>query len=101
VKIKKNKYSKSTAFGLCFGVIGVLLMVLGILSCVNILTASLIGSISLLALGGVLIVIFSIALPRIIKKEKLYFNDKSNEIQKDLSDITKRVISLTGEKYEQ
>ena len=100
-KIQSRKHSISTALALCFGVIGLGFLTLGILSILNILTfLGLAVGITLTALGMILLISGSIFIPKIIKKEREKFNVNHERLNSELDELCKKAKALTGVKDE-
>ena len=101
-KAEKFKHSFSTILALCLGVLGLALMVLGGLSCLNLISLfGLIGGAIAVSLGGLFIILTSIFIPKLVKKENVKFYHIRKELENQINEICKRTSSLTGEKNEQ
>lgn len=100
-KLERNKYSKTTAFALFFGVIGLTLFVLSVLNAVKVLNwYGLVTLIILGSVGLVFLIITAIFTPMLFKKDKINFNLQKNNLSEELSIICKKASILTGGKYE-
>lgn len=100
-KIQKRKHSISTALALCFGVIGVSFLALGILTILNILYfLGLAVGITLTALGAILVIAGCILIPRIVKKEREKFDVNQEKLNKELQELCDKAKALTGVKDE-
>lgn len=96
-KLQKNKHQKSLVFGLCFGVIGLVLAVFGLLFCLNIILNNCYAlAISMIFIGLNFIVICGLFVPKIVKKEKIYFKQNNKSLQMEINDIWEKALSLTG-----
>lgn len=95
-KIEKEKHSKTLGFGLCFGTLGFLFLLFGILICLKILNVGLAFGISFCSLAFVLFVSGSIFLPKLFKKEKIIFAKLQTKINQDLQNICQRINNLKG-----
>ncbi|MBQ8749292.1 MAG: hypothetical protein IJW32_06025 [Clostridia bacterium] len=99
-KLEKEKHSKTTILGLCFGVFSLSLIVLGVLTLLKVLTLDLFAGIALLVLGTLIAISQAVILPRLVKNENAKFRDKLKEKEVELHLISEKIISLTGEHYE-
>ncbi|MBP3619892.1 MAG: hypothetical protein J6J24_04450 [Clostridia bacterium] len=94
---ERLKHSKTTALALVFGPIGLALITLGLLFFLNVLPVlGLAGGIVMSIVGLTLIVIGSIFLPKLSKKEKQIFQDKQTNLNRELIKICNKVQSLVG-----
>ena len=99
VKLERNQRSKTTAFGLCFGVFGVALFVMGILSCCGVVSMfGVIPSLVMSVLGIAVLIVGGIFVPKILKKEKSIFEINNKKINQEINVIKNKVLSLNGGK---
>ena len=96
-KLEKNRNSKATAFGLGVGVFGFLLLIFGLMCCFQcFLLLNLTISIICSCVGLILVIIFTIFLPKISKKEKSDFITNKQKIETEINEICKKALSLIG-----
>ena len=95
-KLERNKYSKTTSFGLCFGIIGALLILLGTLCCINVFNfMPMAGGITCISMG-VILIIGLVFLPKIIKREKTDYSLNIKEINEQVEEICNKAKLLVG-----
>ncbi|MBQ9790013.1 MAG: hypothetical protein IJW24_00250 [Clostridia bacterium] len=101
-KLEKHKHSKSTSFGLVAGLFSMALIVLSMIWFVHfqtlkdILIAGLMAAVSI-----TFIVLETIILPKLIKRENNEFVKKHKTIIKEISEICFYAQSLLGGEHEQ
>ena len=100
-KIEKNKNPLTVALGLCFGVFGALLLILGALFAFAILQVlGMIGGILLAVVGCILLIIGGIWTPKIYRKEKIQYEKTHAILEQEIEEITKEAMSLVRGKDE-
>lgn len=100
-KVELNKHSKSLSVGLSIGVISLAIIILGIFGILNITNnTGLIFEIILISIGAIAVIILTILLPVLVKKEKILFKQKRKELEEQLTQIYKKAVMLSGDKYE-
>lgn len=96
-KLEKNKHSIATAFGLGFGVGGLVLISLALIFYYNLLgSLKLWLSITFGVVGFIFVVLFAVVLPWVIKKEKEKFSVNFQKQTEALSDICEKAKVLVG-----
>jgi len=98
-KLEIHKHSRSSAFGLFFGIIGLFLMIFGSILCFDfLLPKELILGIVLLSVGFIFGVITAICLPKIIKFENKHYEEIYAKLEDELTSICKKAEYLYGGK---
>lgn len=101
-RLEKRKHAKATSFGLCFGVIALALMVVGVVLGLNYTNLPmLIGGIALVAVGLILVIIGVIWLRKVYKNETLVYEQKREILEYQINEICTKVKTLSGGEYEQ
>lgn len=96
-RLERNKHSKTIALSLSFGVLSIMLLIFGSLFCCNIFAnISLVTGIILVVIGAIICIVLSIFLPKLFKKEKLFFEQKHNEFTLQLEKIFEKTNFLVG-----
>lgn len=98
-KCEKDKYAVSLAFSLSTGVIGLAFVLVGIFAFLGYLLPmrNIVGVISM-TLGVVLLTIFAILLPILIKKDRIKYDTNIAKLNKEVDEICDRIITLKGGK---
>ena len=99
-KLERHKHSKTTGFCLFFGVIGLAMIIYGLYLILKFNIAQIPISISQLSVGFVFCLATIIFAPKIYKKEKKTFHEKTIKLQEELKAIYEVVSTLTGGGYE-
>lgn len=96
-KIEHHKHSKTTAFCLFFGVIGLFMLIVGVFSLLNIIKdVNFIVSIVFSVIGSVFSLLTAICTPIIYKKELLNFQITHKNLSKELKQILDKASLLVG-----
>lgn len=95
-KKEHNKHALSTSLGLCLGVLGLAMIVLGILILTQILPYKLAAAVVLLGLGSASVVLTAIFIPKIVKKENRSFKAFYDKNMIKIAQINDTVKSLLG-----
>ena len=94
-KIENQKHAKSTSFGLCFGCLGLGLIIGAILMLIKFNTAlALILSVLQLVIGGSLLIFSGIALPSMVKEENENYKAKIEELDQNIADYCKKASAF-------
>ena len=95
-KCEKHKNSKSVSFGLCIGVGVLLLLALSINMFIKMNTTSqLVFAIIFASLSVILLILELVFLPKIYKKENLYFKTKTESLNQELINLFNHVKKLS------
>ena len=101
-KCERYKHSKTTSFGLCFGLITIAIIVLGVLISLSVKSIEgLICGIVIVVMGFLLIGFEFVMLRKIYQYENELYEQRSEELERQIVKISKRVTELTGGEYEQ
>lgn len=101
-KIEKHKHSKSCVLGLCLGLLCGALIALGLLFCFQVLPKfGLVGGIVLASFGFLLVLFELIYLPKLFKKESVFYENRSKILEQEINIICKNASALAGGEYEQ
>ena len=96
-KIEKYKNSKSTAFGLFFGIISLALIIFGTLFGFKIIVgASIASSIIMSCIGIIFLILTLIFVPILSKKERACFNSRHTQLENELQEIINKATFLSG-----
>lgn len=96
-KLEKNKNPKTTALGLFFGVVGLILLVFGSLFAFNIIiNIALTPSIIMMCIGSIFLVSTFIFIPKLNKKELDQFNLRHMQLNDELKEINNKAASIIG-----
>ena len=98
-KIEKDKYSRTLAFSLSTGVIGIAFVVFSILAFLGYLLPmrNIVGVVSM-TFGVVLLTLFTVFLPIFIKKDRLKCDTEIARLSREVDEISDRVSVLKGDK---
>lgn len=98
-KLERNKHPKTTSYGLIFGTFGLLFLLNGLLHIFNITPSiGLVGGIVMASFGLIFLISTAIVIPKLFKKENVYFETKSNQYKFEIVEICKKASSLSGGK---
>lgn len=96
-KLERHKHSFSTSYGLFFGVVGLMLAVLGVLFILNILPVfGLAGGIVFCVVGALMMISCAVFIPLIFKKEKVKYQNNRTILESELEKIYHKASILTG-----
>ncbi len=95
-KKEHNKHALSTTLGLCLGVLGLAMIILGVLILTRILTYELVSAIVLLFLGGASVVLNAVFIPKIVKRENSSFRAFYDKNMTEIAQINNAAKSLLG-----
>lgn len=101
-KLNKQKHARTTSFGLCFGVILLALLVLGVMLSFNV--NNILGKICGYVVVVIAIVLLAFELKiinRAYKNEQLVFKQKQDVLQAQITMILTKVKQLRGDSYGQ
>lgn len=100
-KLEKYKHSRLISLALCFGIIGLYALVIGLLMAFHVFphVGIIAGAISMF-IGFSLFLFGFITLPRVYKLEKEYYDKESKKLKIEIENITKKAKSLSGGNYE-
>ena len=101
-KLERNKTPKTTAFGLFFGVLGIIFSIFGALFAFNLLSGlSTFCSITISCVGIVFLILTLLITPKLYKKEIISFKNKFSELENNIQNICEKANSLfRGENHE-
>ncbi|MBE7074935.1 MAG: hypothetical protein E7376_03050 [Clostridiales bacterium] len=89
-KLEKNKHAKTTALGFSLGALAIVLCVIGSIYLFYVKDiSSIVLCCGIIALGFFLGINTIISCVKIFKKEKIYFENKSNELNTSIKNICK------------
>lgn len=96
-KTEKNKHSKSTSFGLCFGICCLAFILLGayLVLKVSTLLGLIFGVVSII-LGIAVGIVTTIVTIEILKKEKVSFEETQKQLTSNTSEICAKAKKLVG-----
>ena len=96
-KLENNKYPVTISLGLCAGVLGLLMLVLGGLFAFSILPVlGIIGGCIMAFLGLALLILGSIAIPKVFRKEVRKYQKMHAILEREIKDIVKEAKALRG-----
>lgn len=96
-KLERNKYPKTTSFGLIFGVFGLALLILSALFAFHVLNGSNLALNIVMASVGILFLISTaIVIPKLKNKEQKHFKVTHLNLTSEINQITKKATSLSG-----
>lgn len=92
-KLERHKHAKTTAIGLCVGVLSLILLALGVWECIsNYLTLGLVT----IGLGLIILTLELIFLPKLYKREIRTYDKKKTELENQVDEICEKVKTLLG-----
>ena len=100
---ERNKNAKSTIFGLCYGMIALIIAILGTLICLEIIPFYRFAvGIPLIVFAFAMFISEGIVLPRIVKSENNEFKLEHSRLENELQQICSKAQKLlNGDNYEQ